>query len=75
MRREVRRCPSMTALARNCGALRFDATWLRQGLLKGVQFLVISRTKSVFPKPAGKVYYAISRPNVRARMKTALPPR
>src|SRR6266478_845261 len=43
---------STTALARNRGALMFSATWLRQGLLKGVQFLVFSNTKSVLPRPA-----------------------
>ena len=47
----------------------FSATWSRQGLLKGVQFLVISSTKSVLPRPAGKAFYAISRPNVRGKMK------
>src|SRR5882724_11030297 len=32
----------------------FSATWSRQGSLKGVQFLVISSTKSVLPRPAGR---------------------
>ena len=39
------------------------------GITEGVEFLAISRTSPLFPRPAGKAVFAISRPNVRGKMK------